>query len=187
MADVLLISEDYLKNRSVINDNADWQLIQPIIMLVQDLYLRDILGAALYEDLKTKVDADPTLAAFPDYKLLLTKYIQNALHQYILMESLPLFKFRFMNKGVMVKSSENSQSIDSSDLKYMSDRFKNNAEKFAQEITKYLNYNNALFPLYRQNTNNQNQPNRTNYTTGVDLGDEYDSDLYPNNFNRPWL
>lgn len=103
MADVLLITESYLKEMSVINDNVDMKILKPTIIMVQDIYLQKILGTPLYEDLKTKITLSPTLSAYPNEKALLDTYISKALVWYIKMEATMEFKFRYMNKGVMTK------------------------------------------------------------------------------------
>ena len=56
--DALFISQQYLKDKSLINDNTDWELLQPSIIMIQDLYLQQVLGTPLFEDLQDKITAN---------------------------------------------------------------------------------------------------------------------------------
>lgn len=176
MADILFIKESYLKELSVINDNVDMKILKPTIIMVQDLYLQKILGTPLYNDLKTKITADPTLATYPNELLLMDSYISKCLVWYIKMEATMEFKFRYMNKGVMVKSSENSQSADTGDLKMLMDKWRQNAETYAQLLTDYLRFNVATFPKYYEYTNTGMIPNVKNYTANIFLNDYSNAD-----------
>ena len=113
--DVLFISQDYLKENSVINDNADFDLIYPTIIMCQDVYLQQAIGTPLYEDLKLAVinyNASPSTTIPTNYSNLITYKIQKMLLWYVQMEALPLLKFRFENKGIMVKSGQDSTPIN---------------------------------------------------------------------------
>lgn len=166
MADVLFTTKKYYDNNSIINANTDWQIIEPMIILVQDTYIQDIIGADMYADIKTKLIADPTMASEPAYESLIVDYIQKCVMWYVMTKAALVFKFRFANKGVMVKNSENSQPADTGDIKYLVDDFRNNAERYAQKLTEYLNKNSSTFPLYKVCTTH------SNYSTGIDLEDD---------------
>lgn len=173
MAAVKFISQEYLRENSVINDNADWELIVPAIYLVQDTYVERVLGTALMNDLKTKIIADNTLAAYPNEKGLLNDYIKPMMLWYILMEASPLFKFRYENKGIMTKSSDNSQPADTQDVRYIMDKWRINAEMYAERTTKYLYYNQTLFPAYSVIIPGEKRHSYSNYSTGIDLDDRW--------------
>jgi hypothetical protein len=168
MVDVLFISQQYLREKSIINDNTDWELLQPTIIGVQDIYLEQILGTIFYEDLKNKIDSS-TLST--DETNLIKNYIQPILLWYVQMEAMPIFKYRFVNKGVMVKQSENSQPISEQELDKQMDRFRIKAEVYAQRLTRYLMYNSNVFPKYKEYQLEGKFPNANNFTTGIDLGD----------------
>ena len=50
---VLFISEQYVKNTTLIDENVDVRLILPSIKDCQELRIHPILGTPLYEDLNT--------------------------------------------------------------------------------------------------------------------------------------
>ena len=172
--EVLFISENYLKTSSVINDNADMKILTPTIFWVQDSYLQSILGTDLFEEMKTQINAN-TVSVANSY--LLDNYILKILVNYTLMESTPEFKYRYMNKGLMVKSSDNSQSIDPTEMQYEMDRWRSRAEFYSERLRTYLRKNVSLYPLYVSNmTYDKIKPNRNSFTTGIYLEGRSDQD-----------
>ena len=173
--DALWISETYLKDNSIINDNADFQTLQPIIILCQDQYIHPILGTALFDSIADQITAGSVSAA---NQTLLNLYVRKALMWYILRESPPIFKYRFMNKGIMVKNSENSQPADLQEIEFLMNSFKQKAEWYAERITKFLIDNESTYTLYRSNTDiDQIQPNNSNFTSSLYLDDDCDECL----------
>lgn len=169
--DAFFISESYLKEMSVINENVDFKMLKPTIIMVQDIYIQQILGTPLYNDLKTKIIADNTLATYPNEKALIDNYIAKALIWYVKMESTLEFKFRYMNKGILVNSSENGQPADTQDLKMLQDECKVKAERYSQLLTDYLKDNQTLFPKYFEYLNYGMKPLNKNYTNGIYMRD----------------
>lgn len=169
MAAVDFININSIKELSLIDENVDTKLLAPTLTMVQDLYLQKILGTPLYDDFKTKIIADDTLNTYPTYKALLVDYIKPVLIYYVCMNSLYAIRYRLMNKGVLVKNSENSSPADSIELKVLKDEFRNIAESYAELLTKYLKENTATFPLYDDTTETGMNAASTNYTTGIDL------------------
>jgi hypothetical protein len=167
MADVLFITEDYLKSMSTINENVDFKILMPTIIMVQDIYLQKILGTPLYKDLKTKVSANPSLSSYPNEKDLIDNYISKTLIWYIKMESAMEFKFHSMNKGIQVKSSDNSQSADTTDIKYLMNEWRIKAERYSQLLTNHLLLNTATFPKYLTIELDGMQPALKDFTNGI--------------------
>jgi len=56
-AQVLFLSEQTLKQRSVLQDNVDMKIVTPTIIEVQEFYILPILGTSLYNELKTQIAA----------------------------------------------------------------------------------------------------------------------------------
>ena len=167
MADVLFIGETYLKENSVINDNADFKVIQPTIIYCQDYYIQRILGTDLFDEIKTQI-TNNTVSA--NNQTLLNSYIMKILFNYILCECAPEFKYRYMNKGVMVKSSENSQSATLEEIQWLMDKWRNRAEWYAETLSNYLCYNASTYPKFDQNSEYYKQRHlKSNYTTSLFL------------------
>lgn len=171
MADALFISEQYLKDRSIISDNADMKTITPTIIYCQDLYIQNILGTDLYEDIKTEIIAGSVSSL---NSTLLDNYILKPLMFYILCECTPALQFRYMNKGVMTKNSDNSNPVDLSTVQYLMSKWRNAAENYADILAKYLCENSNDYPLYNANTETYKIKGRKNpfycslYLPGLD-------------------
>ena len=174
----LLISQSYLQSKSVINDNADWEMIKPIIKTVQDLYLQDLLGTDLYVKLQTEVVA-VTLGG--NYKILVDDYIQDYLHWMIVAHISPVFKFRYMNKGIVENGGGDSSVTATADLKYITTQWLNYADKYGNNIVKYLAANSSLFPEYStNNTEDKTNPQGTGFDSPFYF--ENDNVIKPNDY-----
>lgn len=168
----LIVTERWIKASGLINENTDPKILTPIIVAVQDEYIHPLLGTDLYDEIISQVTADTVSA---DNQTLLDNYVLNCVLWYVHCEASPALQYRYMNKGVMSKNSENSQPVDLGVLKYAMDKWKNRAEMYAQRTTKFLKANTTTYPKYIANTDeNDIQPNRNNYTTTIYLPDDDD-------------
>ena len=76
MTNILLISEETLKEMSLIGDNVESQFILPAIELAQEQGLQTIIGTKLLRKLQTLVDdGSITGSTNSNYKELLDDYI----------------------------------------------------------------------------------------------------------------
>jgi hypothetical protein len=173
----LIISENYLKEYTNINKNVDMTILTPILQEVQDFYIIPLLGTNLYNEVLGQVTASTVTAL---NQTLLDLVVPCMLH-YAKMEAMPDMKYRLMNKGVMIKNSENSSAADLAEIQFLMDRSKNKAEIYAQRVTNYLNRYVSSYPLYISNSERDEiMPNKNNFTSGImiDDGDDYDCDNY---------
>jgi len=161
----LIISEEYLKEMSIINGNTDMKILTPTIRLCQDKYIKPILGSDLFNEIISQI---PTLSAAN--QALMDGYVLPSMLHYIVCEATPVFKYRYANKGIMVNNSQNSNPIDFNEMRWLMDKWKNDAEWYAEQATKFLVENRNDYPLYDANTTcDKIKPNKTNYTTGINL------------------
>lgn len=173
MDEYLFISQEYLFENSIINNNVDFKNLRSTIIHVQDIYLQKILGTKFYEDLISKGLSSPS-GFSADEITLIKKYIQKTILWYVMLESTPEFKFKYMNKGVMVKNSDNSQGADTRDLLMLMDRWRIKAEQYAELLTDYLKFTTnsvTMFPKYWESNCVGLEAANTNYSTGIDLDD----------------
>lgn len=169
-ANILFISEQTLKDRSLLQDNVDPKLIKPTIKMAQDMYIEPILGTGLYRELQEQIAADDLSV---ENKTLLDNYITDCLCWYVQAEMVMSLGFKFTNKNVLRKTSENSDVPSISELFDLEERTKNKAEWYAQRITNFLCEYNEDYPLYDNPGNGVDiiHPNSTSYTAGMYLGD----------------
>jgi hypothetical protein len=145
MARVLFISETTLKEQTVINENVDNKVVTPLIVECQDLYILPLIGTGIFEELKTQITAGTVTA---DNTNLLDNYIVPCLCAYIKYEAPIELNYKFTNKNVSKKNSENSQAISPEEINDLMNRFKNKAEVYGQRLTNFLKANTETYPLY---------------------------------------
>jgi hypothetical protein len=169
-ANILFISEQVLKDRSLLQDNVDPKLIKPTIKQAQDMYIEPILGTGIYRELQEQI-ADNDVS--PLNKTLLDNYITDCLCWFVASEMVMSLGYKLTNKNVLKKTSENSETSSISDLFDLMNYYKNKGEWYAQRITNYLCENNTDYPLYDNPGTGVDiiQPNSTSYSTGMYLGD----------------
>jgi hypothetical protein len=176
MADFLTYTSDYLKTNGLLNTNIDPTVITPIIILVQDKYLHPILGTDLFSEIKTQIIAGSLTGA---NTTLLDDHIEKVMLWYVLCEAAPAIKYQYMNKGVMVKSGDNLAAADLQEIQWNMANWKNNAEMYAERLTRFLAAKTTTYPLYLANNDCDDiRPNKTNYTSSLWLGDDDDEDDY---------
>ena len=169
MANVIFISETYIKDSSYIDENVDVKLIRNNILETQDIRIRSIIGTGLYDELKTQITANTKTAL---NITLLSTYIAPALKYWVLHDSALIFTFKIMNKSIVKRTSENTETIQTTDLDRLMNFFKTRAEYYSDRVTRYLIENETSFPLYTNAGSGVDTvfPKRNNFTQGLYLG-----------------
>jgi hypothetical protein len=164
----LFISENKLKENSFINENVDDKLIRATIIQVQDMQIHPILGTGLYNEIKAQIQANTVTNLNRD---LLQDYIQPVIIWWVMADGTIPLTYKFMNKSVVKKNSENSQSADLEELITVANNFKNKAEFYTKRLIKYLESNETVYPLYLNPGNDVDtlHPYREAYQTGMNL------------------
>jgi hypothetical protein len=146
---VLLISEQKLKDNTPINENVDSSELRFCILQAQNIQIQESLGTNLYEKLLEIVDngtiSDPSNL---NYKLLLDNYIQPTLISYSYYLSLDNFWVKFINIGLVQNSSEQGQPVDLKTLQYLKQNAKNQAEFQDNLLRRHLVFKSNLYPEY---------------------------------------
>lgn len=174
--DILLISDTMIKERTAIHGNIDPKLIYPDIKAAQDMYIHPILGSALYNKLLDDINgAGPA----GNYKILIDRYIVDALIYYTLTELPTTISYQFWNKGVIRKQGDNTELPSMTDLLDISNKFRQRAEFYANRLKLYLQQNApTMFPEYLnpgQGLDDMHPSNKA-FTMPVYLGDDGCSD-----------
>ena len=146
-ANILFISPALIKSRTGISDAIDDKQIKPQIKVAQDIYIQPALGSTLYIRLQEGVDADNLTAS---ETTLLNSYVTDALIWFTISQ-LPLaLGYQFFSKGVLQKTSEESNTPSRPDLELLSNHYKQNAEWYKQRLIQYLRENYTLYLEYMQ-------------------------------------
>lgn len=175
--DILLVSDQILKDRTTIHGNIDPKLIYPRIKLAQDKYIERLVGTALFDKLLNLVSSgDITLIENEKYKTLLDRYIIDTLIYYTLAEMPVHLSFQLWNKGVVRKQGEDTDMPSMSDIMDVAKSFFNDAEFYADRLRRYLLAKApTLFPEYLNPGSEIDtiHPTRTPFTMPVFLGDDF--------------
>lgn len=159
---VLFISETFLKENTPVNLNVDVKDTYSHVQAAQDLYITDVLGIKLSDQLKASIAAVTTTQDEKD----LLEYVQKALVWWTLYLAFPFLNFKVKNKSVQKSHSENGEAADLSELKWLRDDIKNRAEYYQTRVRDFLMLNVEKFSAY----SNPDQPVLPNRRTGFDSG-----------------
>ena len=142
---VYLIGTSYLKENTALNENLDDKLLKSAIKEAQEIFIRDIIGSGLYDELQSQAFSGTLTALNVE---LMDKYIAPCLKYYTLVESMLPLTFKFLNKSVSTRTAEFSQPIGTSELSLIEQRYRDKAEYYAERLRKYLQENSTDYPLY---------------------------------------
>jgi hypothetical protein len=144
----LFISEQTLKDRSVLDQNVDNKLITTTIKYVQDTRMQEVCGTTLYEKLVTDLNTNGTLSG--NYKTLVDLYLTDMLIWFTLAELTMILNYKFFNKGVMNKSADDANPVSIDDLDRVKEYYWNKGEYYEARAIKHLRQSVAtnLYPEY---------------------------------------
>lgn len=139
------ISEEKLKQNSLINENVDDKIIRPLLIMVQDMYIQPAIGSGLYNELINQIDNSTLTAA---NITLITDYIQSSVIWWIMAEAPMSITYKFRNKGVQTQNSDNSSPASIEDLISVADNYKYKAEWYTKRLSNFLYANSTTYPLF---------------------------------------
>lgn len=180
-ANILFINESTLKSRTGISDAIDGKAVKPHIKVAQDMYVQPALGSTLYLRLQAGVENNDLTA---DETVLIDTYITDCLVWYT-MSLLPFaLGYQFFSKGVLQKTSEESQAPSRADLELIGNSYKQTAEFYKQRLINFLRENYNSFSAYYNQGYGLDVifPEKKAYTCPIYLGDTYtDMNHYASN------
>ena len=170
MTNILLISEDFIKTNSGLNDNVWGSYLAPAIREAQDIKLQQILGTNLYKSLLGKV-ADGTIknTDFKAYKALLDDYVQIYLMYQTISDLVPIIGVKLTNLGVMVSNDEHLTNLSQSERELVQTYYGQRAEFYGKRLQEYLKDNCNAFKELKGNYD-MNPTLNTVADTGLWLG-----------------
>lgn len=139
------ISPAQIKAEAYVDENVDEKYLTDTILFCQELYTKEILGTALYDQIKGQIEGS-TLSA--NNTTLLNSYIKPALKWWVLYEAMEMLNVKITNKAIMKKRSENSDPVSLEEILHLKNKFRNLAERFDEKMRLYLIENSTTFTLY---------------------------------------
>lgn len=169
---VYLISETQLKQGTIIDENTDMKVLNPIIQDAQDMRIETIIGSGLMNEIKAQIVAGNLTAL--NSTLLDTKIIP-ALKQWVIYEYTLPSTYKFRNKNTGTQGGDQNQPASLDDLLFLMDKVKDKAEWYSQRLINYLLEHESDYPLYTNPGDGCDilQPKRgKNFTSNIYLGDD---------------
>ena len=172
MANILLISEETLKEMSLIGDNVESQFILPSIELAQEESLEKIVGSKLLRKLKTLVDdGSITGSTNSNYKELLDDYITIYLSYKVMSEIQIPLSIKMRNTGIIQNADEKQINLGRTDIMFVKQFYDDKALGFSKKISNFLCANRQLFPEYKSyDTVADLNASESHYNSGICLG-----------------
>jgi hypothetical protein len=148
---ILLVSENKLKNFTDIDPNVTSSVLLPFISVVQQTKLEYIIGAPYYRSLLLQVSGGTITSNNTDNNFL-QYFVQPMLIWAAYAEALPSIFMRIKNNGI-VTGAENTITI--SEMNYMQKRGDDRSQFFEQRMIDEIIFNSNLYPLCFNYTSNQ--------------------------------
>ena len=168
MSKVYLITAEYIKQNSQINENVDEKILNPLILTVQDMHIHPAIGTGLFNQLKTQISGN---GLSNDNKTLLDNYIIPCMIYWVMYDAPFDLTYKFMNKSVVKRNSDNSNSADINELITIANKYKEKAEFYLERLNRFLVANATTYPLFLNPGNGIDTliPNHEAYQTGMNL------------------
>jgi len=162
---VLLISENKIKNFTDIDQNVTTAVLLPFISVVQQTKLEYIIGGKYYKELLEGV-INSNLST--NDQNFLEYFAQPLLIWAAYAECLPSVFMRIKNNGI-VTGAENTVTIK--EMEYMQTRADDRSQFFEQRMIEQIIWNSNLYPsVFNYSTQNGMQPHLgKNYFSGVEM------------------
>ena len=171
---ILLISENKLKNFTDIDPNVSTSVLLPFVGVVQQTKLEYIIGAPYYRSLLLQVSGGTISSNDTDYNFL-SYFAQPLLIWASYAEALPSIFMRIKNNGI-VTGAENTVTIK--EMQYMQERADERSQFFERRMIEEIIFNSNLYPLCYNYTSNQG--------LFPHLGKNYFSGVHLTNGNYQW-
>jgi len=165
METVLLVSEQRMKNWTSLDNNIRIDVLTPSILNAQELYIQDSLGSVFFRRLKEGVyNNDLTV----DEETFLKDYVGPTLMQYALYLLLPSLKYKFVEKGILNGTSEETQPTTLQELQYLRENTMETAQFYDARLREFLRQHPNMFPEWLTWNNNGMPSNKqTPYFSGI--------------------
>ena len=165
MENVLLVSEQRMKQWTSLDDNIRIDVLTPSIIQAQDIYIQDTLGTKFYKRLKAGVIANDLTT---NESTFLKDYVGPCLIQYSLYLLLPNLKYKMVEAGIVNGTSEETQATTLDEMKYLRESALDTAQFYNQRMLEYLQDNPGMFVTYNNPGTDGMTPNKdTPYFSGL--------------------
>lgn len=169
--EILLISTQFVKEVTQIQDNLSDKILIPAIREAQEMGLRNIIGYAMLQKLKSLIESgDIGEEGNAKYKELLS--FARYYLVYRTLSALPMLaSLKIANMGVVRAYDESIQQTTLDENIRLADYFQNKADEYCLHLQRYLCDQANEFPELGESEYNQNKAQlSSSASTGLWLG-----------------
>jgi hypothetical protein len=159
MATALFINRTDLIRNSIIDGNVDTDRFIQFIKLAQVTEIQLLMGTELYNQISTMIsDGSIDDVGNAKFKTLLNDYIAPCLIWYAQEAYIPFAAYQIRNGGVYKHTSETSETVSKSEIDFLTEKARTNAQWYARRFIDYMSFNQNDFPKYTSNSNEDISP-----------------------------
>jgi hypothetical protein len=167
MAKALFITTEDIKRYSVLSGNVDPDKFIYMVEISQDTEVQNYLGTQLLEKLQDLILAGTIgLPANAAYKTLLETYVKPMTIYWALVCYMPFAAYTVANGGVYKHTSESSETVSKDEVDYLVEKYRDIAQFYTNNFIDFMVYNQATYPEYNSNTNDDIYPDTSNADFG---------------------
>ena len=155
MATALFITRTDLVRNSILDGKVDTDKFIQFIKIAQEIHIKNYLGTDLYNKISNDILASDLTG---DYLELVNTYIQPMLIHFAMVDYLPFASITIKNGGVFKHTSETAESVSKEEIDYLAKKEMDIAEYYTRRFIDYMSFNQAKFPEYTSNTNDDVSP-----------------------------
>lgn len=137
-----LMNKEYLKEYSLLPINFNTDEIWNFIPLAEQLHIVPIIGQEMYKELLDQVENNEVTPE--NASLLLQIYPFEGLA--IMEVSMPYIAFHITEVGITKGSSENSESINTNDVNYLTNYVRSQMVPYKERLIEFISQNSELYP-----------------------------------------
>ena len=178
MTKVLLISEDYIKTNSNLNDNFYGKNLLPAITEAQDIGLQTVVGECLYKKILNLVSGG-TIKNVENvaYKDLLDEHIRPYLLYLVLSNCVLTANVKMANIGTVLTNDEHIVNLSQKDVELLRNNYEDKSDFYCKRLQNFLLNNYDAYPELEEckcNCSYTIKPNLTSSeSSGIWLGGIY--------------
>lgn len=149
MADIylnpILIDFSYFAAYSPVPTNFNWEDIRPFVSIAEEVWVVDIVGRKLYNELLEQVATNTLTGENSTLLLKIYPYLSMA----IIHEAMPFLAYSITEKGITKGKSDNSDSISNTELNNVQNHIRTQLEVLKKMLKNFLNENSDCYPLFQ--------------------------------------
>jgi hypothetical protein len=157
MAQALFVSREDIVKYTALSGNLDTDKFIQWVKVAQDIHIQGYLGTKLFNKINDGI-IDNNLAE--PYLSLLNTYIKSMVIHWSMVEFMPFSAYTFGNKGVYKHNSENSENVDKTEIDFLIEKERSIAEHYTRRFIDFMSFNQAQFPEYNTNSNDDMFPDK---------------------------